>query len=917
MKFSQLISANCDLLSGNPNDWKFAHSHITGSNGDTVFRSVLVPDHWSQTATDILVQKYFRKTLVPDRTVGVEENSIPDFLQRQVPDKGASFGGETSAYQVFHRLAGCWTYWGWKLNVFDSIDDALAFYKELFTILALQIAAPNSPQWFNTGLHWAYGITGDDNGQWVIDPVTHSPHETKYSYTRPQVHACFIQSLSDNLVNANGIFDLVTREARLFKFGSGTGSNFSNIRSAGEKLSSGGTSSGLMSFLKIFDSAAGAIKSGGTTRRAAKMVCLDIDHPEIQDFINWKFREENKARILAANGIPLNDAIETIGGQNSNNSIRITDEFMAAVKNDSQWPLHSRTTNEIVKHVSARELWNDICTAAWHCGDPGVQFHDTINEWNTCKNDADINASNPCGEYNFLDDTACNLASINLIKFIMPDGRFDVSLFSHTVRILTTVLDISIDMASYPSREIAIRSHDYRTLGLGYANLGGLLMRRLRPYDSDEGRSYAAAITALMHGVAYKTSAELAAKLGPFPRFKDNAACMKDVIERHTFEALSISSVNKSDSNIHDAIREVYSGLSSEQFRNAQVTLLAPTGTIALLMDCDTTGIEPAFALKTHKKLVGGGSIESLNQSAEIAYQCLGLEPGQEIPDEFKGIFATAVGDNALSPEAHVKMVAAVQPFLSGGVSKTVNMPHDSTIEDVQKIYRLAYNLNLKSISIYRDGCKIYQPLTAIKPQSTTQKTPNVIEPAPVTSSTSIARRPLPNKRRAMVQKAYINGQKIYLITGEYEDGSLGEIFCQLAKEGSTARALMEGFSKAVSIALQYGVPLEEFVDAFLYTQFEPRGIVSGHENIKLCSSILDYIVRDLGIRYLNRPDLGQVKWTSAADNIITLEELMSFIEPQANETTSGEFCPECGAQMMQTGSCFTCSQCGNNTGCG
>jgi ribonucleoside-diphosphate reductase alpha chain len=611
-------------------------------------------------------------------------------------------------------------------------------------MLAMQFAAPNSPQFFNTGLFWAYGITGPDSGQWAINYDIKAgvigPFEAKGSYEYPQPHACFIQPVADDLVGPGGIMDLVVRESRLFKHGSGTGTNFSNIRAKGEKLGGGGTSSGLMSFLEVGDRAAGAIKSGGTTRRAAKMVCLDLDHPEIEDFINWKVREESKAAAMAVgsraigahdisyipnavkdridNGFEAEEfscdwegeAIRTVSGQNSNNSVRVTDSFLLDVDQHNRWSLRERTTGKETKVISARDLWNQICRAAWASADPGVQFDDTINAWNTCAADARINASNPCGEYNFLDNTACNLASLNLTKFLQPDGTFDVPAFTHATRLWTIVLDISVSMASFPSREIALDSYKYRTLGLGYANVGGLLMRSGIAYDSDVGRDYAASITALMHGITYKTSAELAAELGSFPRWEHNKESMTCVLGKHRAHALDSLVKHRraaiEEKHIVDlafAVKKVWENLDPNvPFRNAQTTLIAPTGTIALLMDCDTTGIEPEFALKKTKLMASGGTIQSINSCIWDALERLGYKTHEinlisnyltihghfegcpDLKPEHLDVFDCAMppvgSTHCLSPMAHVLMVAAVQLFLSGAVSKTVNLPNSATI---------------------------------------------------------------------------------------------------------------------------------------------------------------------------------------------------------------------------------------------
>lgn len=860
--------------------WIKRTSHLEDSNGKVLFHmdDVEVPEGWSQTATDILAQKYLRKAGVPNLVKKIQEFDGPEWLQRSEPVYGqAVFGGETSARQVFHRLAGAWTYWGYIHGYFDSSVDPLVFYREVFNMLALQIAAPASPQWFNTGLYWAYGIKGSINNHWA--QVNGQIVELNEAYEHPQVHACFIQSIDDNLVEQGGIFDLLRREAQVFKYGSGTGSNFSNIRPKGSRLQGGGTSSGLMSFLKIFDSAAGAIKSGGTTRRAAKMVIVDAQHPEARDFVIWKSTEEAKARLLAREGLDPDEALSTVSGQNSNNSLRINgEEFFKDL--DAQDP---RTV----------ELWNSACEAAWFCGDPGLHFSDTVNLWHTCKANGAIRASNPCSEYLFLDDTACNLASINLVT---AEPHFD-----HVVQYWTTVLDITNSMAGYPSQTVAEKSLNYRTIGLGYANLGAYLMRKALAYDSPQGRTAAARITAQMQIEAIRTSQALAAKLGAFPLWAANREHVAAVIQQH-IEAYNLQSPSKPTDLDPTA-----------PVRNAQFTVLAPTGTIALLMDCDTTGVEPDFALVKTKRLAGGGEFKLVNQSIGPALKALQYTDSQVraveehlraggtlesmptrngqpfILPRHRPIFACA---HEISPEAHVQMVSAVQPFISGGVSKTINMPPDATVEDVKKIYRLAHTLGLKSISIYRDGCKLTQPLTSAVTTPT---------PTPTPASHFGTRSMLPARRRGYTNKYHVNGQTLYLRTGEYDDGSLGEIFIDLNKAGSTNRSLMQSFAIAISIGLQYGVPLSEFVEAFTHTQFEPRGLVQGHDKIRICSSILDLVFRDLSLSY--------------SDD--STEPPPPIPESPPIGTPSGEPCPRCGQQLFRSGTCLYCS-CGEQVGgCG
>jgi ribonucleoside-diphosphate reductase alpha chain len=1064
--------------------FRTAGSEIRNPDGSIVFAQdgVEVPEGWSQVACDILAQKYFRKAGVPRELRLVAEDGVPQFLWRK-QSVGPETTGEHSAKQVFDRLAGTWTYWGWKGGYFDSETDAQAFYDELCHMLATQKCAPNSPQWFNTGLHWAYGIDGPGQGHYYVDHKSGRLTKSASAYEHPQPHACFIQSVKDDLVNEGGIMDLWTREARLFKYGSGTGTNFSTLRGADEKLSGGGKSSGLMSFLKIGDRAAGAIKSGGTTRRAAKMVIVDIDHPDIEDFIDWKVIEEQKVaslvtgskiaakhlkavmkacvncegsgndcfdpqknpalrrEIRAARGamIPDNyiervvsfarqgfkdiefpsydtdwdsDAYTSVSGQNSNNTVRVTDEFLDAMLANEDWHLTTRGGNRIAKTIPARELWDKISYAAWACADPGIQFHTTINDWHTCPAGGAIRASNPCSEYMFLDDTACNLASLNLMQFRKEqDGIkiFDVPGFEHAVRIWTIVLEISVMMAQFPSKEIAQLSYDYRTLGLGFANIGGLLMSAGTPYDSREGRAIAGAISAVMTGVAYATSAELAGELGPFPEFAANRDAMLKVVRNHAraargesagYERLSIAPVPLDQAAIAQkdlaqaAVRAWDDALAMGKefgFRNAQSTVIAPTGTIGLVMDCDTTGVEPDFALVKFKTLAGGGYFKIINRCVPEALASLGystaeadaivayavgygslesftgrlnlnglkakgfgeeqiseieaalesafdirfvfnkwtlgeefcrdvlklstgemdapdfdmlkslgysradidaanlyvcgamtLEGAPHLKAEHLPVFDCAnpcgrIGKRALSVEAHIRMMAAVQPFISGAISKTINMPNTASVKECGEAYLLSWKLGLKANALYRDGSKLSQPLAttafnfeddmddqiADKPHATqtpvqTIVTERIVERV-IEKVRAREREKLPHRRKSYTQKAIVGGHKVYLHTGEYEDGRLGEIFIDMHKEGAAFRSLMNNFAIAISVGLQYGVPLEEFVEAFTFTRFEPAGLVIGNDSIKNATSVLDYIFRELGVSYLGRTDLAHV----------------------------------------------------------
>jgi ribonucleoside-diphosphate reductase alpha chain len=1013
-------------------EYELRSTEIAKPNGEIVFEmeNYFAPKHWSQGACDILASKYFRKSGVPNALRKVYESDVPSQFQKWEPDTEVPVritpnGSEDSAQQVFDRMAGCWTYWGWKEGYFDSEEDAQIFYDEMFYMLYHQMAAPNSPQWFNTGLNWAYGIDSDSSGHYYVDPKNGKLMESFSAYERPQPHACFIQSVEDTLVGENSIMDLWEKEARLFKYGSGTGTNFSAIRGEGEPLSGGGQSSGLMSFLKIGDAAAGAIKSGGTTRRAAKMCIVDVDHPEIENFIDWKVNEERKVDALVRGSELVDDmetltadwqgeAYRTVSGQNSNNSVRVTDEFMRKAT-EQQTPYEKGGP-----YVREAKLLDKISYAAWKCADPGIQFHDTINKWHTCPNDGEIRGSNPCSEYMFLDDTACNLASLNLIKFVSDeeDRIIDTEAFEHAVRLWTITLDISVSMAQFPSKAIAEKSYRYRTLGLGYANLGALLMTQGLPYDSDEGRGLCAAITSLMSAKSYMTSAAMAEDLGYFEGFEDNRYAVLDVVEKHEKHAQKISMNTNGDildirlaRRAHSQWCAAYLKGGYTGFRNAQVTVLAPTGTIGLVMDCDTTGIEPEFALVKHKTLAGGGSMEIINQSVEKALKKLGLDKdgvgyvldhlvtngnlkGKPLMlDSELEVFHCA---NEISAEGHLKMMEAAQPFLSGAISKTINMPNSATVEEVKQVYIDAWKMGLKAVSVYRDGCKMSQPLTALTKDKENYEKEDIVDLTDETPSHAAdafamtigvdsaenyseqrtsnlspeffksvlekhndtnkpRRRKLPNKRGGYTQKAEVAGHKIYLRTGEYEDGSLGEIFIDMHKEGATFRALMNNFAIAVSIALQHGTPLEKFVEAFTFTKFEPAGMVHGHDRLKTATSFLDYIFRDLGVQYLGRKDLAHGVREVKAEEVkseATTKILNSIGEPEEVSVTkitgtdsatyvvnsdrftaalsetrrqlnaqvkgyTGNACSSCGCfTLRRNGTCEICDTCGETTGC-
>ncbi|MBO9473463.1 vitamin B12-dependent ribonucleotide reductase [Shimia sp. R10_1] len=1060
-------------------DFVTTESEIRNPDGTIVFRleNIEVPASWSQVASDVIAQKYFRKAGVPTKLRKVREKDVPEFLWRSVPaNEDVQLGGETSAKQVFDRLAGTWTYWGWKGGYFTSEDDARAYYDEMRYMLATQRAAPNSPQWFNTGIHWAYGIDGPSQGHYYVDHKSGKLTKSKSAYEHPQPHACFIQSVADDLVGDGGIMDLWVREARLFKYGSGTGTNFSSLRADGESLSGGGKSSGLMGFLKIGDRAAGAIKSGGTTRRAAKMVIVDADHPDIEEYINWKVKEEQKVASIVAGSkmheqklnaifaaiqawdgaeadaydskvnaglkaairdaksvmIPEtyikrvldyakqgyasiefptydtdwdSEAYASVAGQNSNNSIRVTDAFLKAVENDEDWELIRRTDGAVAKTIKARKLWEDVGHAAWACADPGIQYHDTVNAWHTCPEDGEIRGSNPCSEYMFLDDTACNLASMNLLTFL-KDGKFQAEDYMHATRLWTVTLEISVTMAQFPSKEIAQLSYDFRTLGLGYANIGGLLMNMGLSYDSDEGRALTGALTALMTGVAYATSAEMAGELGAFDGYARNSQHMLRVMRNHRraaygktegYEGLAVKPVALDVAHCPDQVLVALAQSSWDEaitlgekfgYRNAQTSVIAPTGTIGLVMDCDTTGIEPDFALVKFKKLAGGGYFKIINRSVPAALEKLGyssaqieeivsyavghgtignapginhttlighgftaneinkieaalgsafdirfvfnqwtlgeefctnvlgisseklndpsfellahlgfskadveaandhvcgtmtLEGAPHLKEEHYAIFDCAnpcgkKGKRYLSVDSHITMMAAAQSFISGAISKTINMPNDATIEDCQKAYELSWSLGIKANALYRDGSKLSQPLAAALVEDDDDAA-EVLETGSLPAKAQVlaekivekivikevarGREKMPERRKGYTQKAVVGGHKVYLRTGEYADGALGEIFIDMHKEGAGFRAMMNNFAIAVSVGLQYGVPLEEFVDAFTFTKFEPAGMVQGNDSIKNATSILDYIFRELAVSYLDRTDLAHIK---------------------------------------------------------
>ncbi len=1045
---------------------------ITNSDGSIVFelRNAEVPAAWSQLATDIAASKYFRKAGI----------------------NGDPARGERSVKELVYRVAHSIREAGERLGgYFASVADAESFEAELSYILVNQHAAFNSPVWFNCGLYQRYGIDGS-GGNYAWSPDAGRIVETRTAYEHPQCSACFIQKVQDDLMS---IYDLVKNEARLFKYGSGTGSNFSSIRGHQEKLSGGGTSSGLMSFLEVLDRAAGATKSGGTTRRAAKMVCLDMDHPEIVDFIQWKMKEEKKAQALISSGYSSDfngDAYHTISGQNSNNSVRVTDAFMRAVEQDGEWRTYFRTSGKVSATYRARELWQMICESAWACADPGMQYDSTINDWHTSANTDRINASNPCSEYMFLDDSACNLASINLTKYLDADGNFDVEAYRHTIRILIQAQEILVDYSSYPTESIAQNSHDYRPLGLGYANLGTLLMRLGIPYDSAEGRAYCGALTAIMTGEAYRSSAEIAKAKGPFPGYAKNEQPMLRVMRKHRDAVQQIGEragfedgrMQRMPAELLEAAQQAWNDALAmgerHGYRNAQASVLAPTGTIGLLMDCDTTGIEPDFSLVKFKKLAGGGYFKIVNQcvpdalrrlryseaqireivsyvsgtntfagaphasrqfllkhglqAAEIersekvlpgvfnvaqalapwvlgseAYERLGIarqeyeKPGfnlltklgltkkevdevndwiigrmtvegaPHLKEEHLPVFDCAnrcgtIGERFLAPMAHVKMMAAAQPFLSGAISKTVNLPNEASVDDIANIYLQGWKLGLKAVALYRDGCKSSQPLSTSDRDKSNEEEPEALgegeAPAQVLRSTPSMRAPhveegarppesvrhrLPKKRRGFTQEASVAGHKVFLRTGEYDDGSLGEIFIDMHKEGAAFRSLMNCFAISVSMGLQHGVPLESYVEQFTFTRFEPQGPVMGHPNIKFATSMIDYIFRVLGVEYLRRYDLAHVPPDELREEISNPTDVSAakhaeqaarnlVLPPPDHDAQRGLFeqvagtnsldeqlgemmgdapmCDNCGHITVRNGACYKCLNCGSSMGC-
>jgi ribonucleoside-diphosphate reductase alpha chain len=885
---------------------------ISGMNGQVIFeqKAVLIPKTWSMTATNIVVNKYFRgKAGTKER-----ENSVEQLIRRVVNTLGL---------------------WAEKSKYFAKEEDLASFKDELAHLLVNQKMAFNSPVWFNVGVE-----------------------------DHPQCSACFINSVEDTM---DSILSLAKTEAMLFKYGSGSGTNFSTIRSRKESLRNGGEASGPVSFMRGFDAFAGVIKSGGKTRRAAKMVILNVDHPDIMDFIASKVEEEKKAHALINAGynagfnIP-GGAYDSVMFQNANHSVRVNDRFMQALLKNANYDSYKVTDGTVCEQLSAAEVWHKIAESAWNCGDPGLQFDDVINKYHTCKASGRINASNPCSEYMFLDDTACNLASINLLKFLDDNANFDVEGFKQAVNISILAQEIIVDHASYPTKIIETNSHNFRPLGLGFANLGALLMNLGIAYDSDEGRASAAALSALMAGQAYKCSAIIAEALKPFAEYEKNKDSFLDVIGLHK-QGLSLPVFDSLPNVFKSSYEAAHTAWNDAQrigfetgFRNAQVTVIAPTGTIAFMMDCDTTGIEPDIALVKYKKLVGGGLIKIINNSVPRALKTLGYKSSEikniiayiEANDSIEGApglkekdlavfdcaFKPMHGERSIHPMAHVLMMAAVQPFLSGAISKTVNMPEDATVEDVKAIHLEAYRNGLKSIAIYRDGCKLSQPLTTTKVDKANFKSltlEDLIEAAKGMNANDelgkklgmVKRKRLPAERAALTHKFSVAGHEGYLTVGLFEDGNPGELFCTMAKEGSTISGLMDVFATAISLALQYGVPLRVLVEKFAYTRFEPSGFTKNQE-IPMASSVCDYIFRWMGLKFLkkhDRPDWlkeSQAELFSEEDLKKSASIKNSASAPSATFAMQQDAppCQYCGCIMIRSGSCFRCGNCGTTSGC-
>ncbi len=867
-------------------EWEIRDAYIPGKDGP-VFeqKGVEFPKFWSQTATNIVAQKYFRGRMgSPER--------------------------EWSVKQMIGRVVDTATGWGIEGGYFAGEDEAETFRAELKAILVNQLASFNSPVWFNVGFE-----------------------------EKPQCSACFILSIDDSM---ESILDWIRREGIIFRGGSGSGLNLSRLRSSKEQLSKGGYASGPVSFMRGADASAGTIKSGGKTRRAAKMVVLDVDHPDVEEFIWCKAKEEEKARVLSAAGYDMSlDSPHwaSIQYQNANNSVRVTDAFMQSAEADTDWNLTGRTDGSVLVTVKARGLLRQMAEAAWQCADPGIQYDTTINSWHTCPNSGRINASNPCSEYMHLDDSACNLASLNLMKFRREDGELDVEAFGHACDTVFLAQEILVGYSSYPTPEIEHNARAYRQLGLGYANLGALLMARGLPYDSDEGRAYAAAITALMTGRGYRKSAEVASRMGPFAGYRPNAAAMLGVIAKHRAAVGNIENAHSVPADLLSAARQAWDDSLDlgevHGFRNAQATVLAPTGTISFMMDCDTTGVEPDFSLVKSKKLVGGGEITIVNKTVPMALEKLGYAPAETdqviafiderntivgapyVKTEHYPVFDCAIGERAIHYMGHVKMMGAVQPFISGAISKTVNLPEQTDVDEVSQLLLDAWKLGVKAIAIYRDNCKVAQPLSGKGDGSA------------VALLAKPRRRRLPDDRTEVGRKFRVGDYEGYIHVGLFEDGTAGDVFVDIAKEGTTLAGLMNSFMISVSLGLQYGVPLEVYVSKFSHMRFEPSG-ATNDEDIRIAKSLVDYIFRWLGKKFLDtetQQELGimspEVK-ARLAEAHDMLENGGSLPQPTISPGQTALFnawedaveCSKCGGRMVRTGSCYTCRDCGQNTGC-
>jgi ribonucleoside-diphosphate reductase alpha chain len=1045
-------------------------SRIGTTSGVAIFEmaGVEVPDFWDQTSIDILASKYLRKTGVPqydEAGIIIEKDGQP------------VRGPETSFKQAAHRLANAWRLWGERGNYFASPKDAQAYYDEMVYMLCAQMAAPNSPVWFNAGLFEAYGIEQSADGSWYYDPSSKEVRLSSHRYERTAASACYISDVEDKLVGDGSIFDFMQREARLFSQGSGSGANLSKIRAEGESLTAGGTSSGVLSFARVLDAAAGAIKSGGSTRRAAKMVILDADHPEVEAFIWSKAHEEKKAAALIAAGYDGSyegEAVRTVAFQNANHSVRITPGFMHALDTDAEWELLRRTDGQVAKTLKARQLWREIAEAAWECADPGLQFDDILNDWNTVADTERVRGTNPCSEYTHVDDTACNLASLNLVTFLNSDGTFNIEGFEYATRLWALTLEITVSMSHYPAAIIAARSYEHRTLGLGYANLGAMLMRSGLAYDSPEARAVMGAVTALLHNRAYATSGEIAEALGPCVAYEANKSSFARVMRNHrraaygslassyglgAYEQLSVLPMGidhqllastKFDSltpAVLAAADDAVAGASKKGYRNAQISVLAPTGTIGLLLGCDTTGVEPDFALVKMKKLAGGGHLRIINQSVPAALASLGYDSeavqrcltyalgtatlfgntaisartlleaqvtGEEIeaaqaalgsvselarafdahvvgdvlyersgvsnslgesllealgfsagdlressleicghltlegaPDlslEHLPVFDCAVecgdGTRSIAWRGHVEALAAVAPHISGSISKTVNLPNSASIDDIERAYRTSYDLGVKCVAIYRDGSKVAQPLSSAGGESggvleeadwTLRSITPGMSPTQYYEGHPVPRFRPPNPRAGLTWRLEIGGEELYLHVNTYEDGSPAEIFVDWGRQGSVLKGMTSALSIAISHALQRGMPVTDLVKAFRGHSFEPSGIVVGHANLKMASSVIDAIARILGYTFDGRDDLVQVPGPRPAlmqlvptsvpspqvPTPVEIDKAKLLVAEGKGQRVYGLTCPACGgSNLIQAGTCHVCQECGETTGC-